>query len=532
MSYAACLARISQLDSLISTVDPTWVVSGRSLVSTAGEGLWSASPFADVLESVSGTTSTATAAITSKMGMGAGDVAAAAAITLVGKIPYHYGASAEQTAAGSGADCSSFIQYIESLVGVNLSRTADAQYKDTQAQAVSKTDLKTGDLLFFGGWNDPSNPPGYAGIQHVAMYIGNGKLVQEGGSNNNVNVANVADFGSHFMYATRPGGYAGATSSTVTTSANAIWPDLQTLRMVSPLASSTLTQAFGPTDETLEPSATVNGVTYAHYHNGLDLAAPLGSSVMAAASGQVTFAGRLTEGGAVVVKIRHDDGYVTWYAHLDPSLQVTVGQRVTAGQTIGKVGMTGVTTGPHLHFGLYNSAGTAVDPAPWAAAGHLPDPAVLIGPKAGDPGALSQTSGTAALARFDAASSRIPYHAEIRAVAIANGLDPSLLAALVYAESSFNPKSVSSCGAMGLTQLMPGTARGLDVTDPYDVQQNLNGGAKYLVEQLRKFGRVDMALAAYNAGPGFVSSLGAVPNGCWGYINTILHKWQSYQVSS
>ena len=94
MSYAACLARISQLDSLISTVDPTWVVSGRSLVSTAGEGLWSASPFADVLESVSGTTSTATAAITSKMGMGAGDVAAAAAITLVGKIPYHYGASA------------------------------------------------------------------------------------------------------------------------------------------------------------------------------------------------------------------------------------------------------------------------------------------------------------------------------------------------------------------------------------------------------------------------------------------------------
>jgi murein DD-endopeptidase MepM/ murein hydrolase activator NlpD len=530
MSYAECVARISQLDSLIGSLDPTWITSARSLVGTAGQGLSSASPFAEVLDSVSATTATATAA-TTRLGIGAGDVAAAAAIRLVGKIPYKFGASADQTAARSGADCSSFIQYIERLVGVNLSRTADAQYKDTQAQAVSRTDLRTGDLLFFGGWNDPSNPPGYAGIQHVAMYIGNGKLVQEGGSSNNVNVANVADFGSHFMYATRPGGYAVASSSTVTTSANAIWPDLNTLRFVSPLARSAMTQAFGPTGETLEPPATVNGVTYLHYHNGIDLAAPLGSSVMAAGSGQVTFAGRLTEGGAVVVKIRHDDGYVTWYAHLDPSLQVAVGQRVTAGQTIGRIGMTGVTTGPHLHFGLYNSAGTAVDPAPWAAAGHLPDPAVLLGPRAGDSGALSQTSGTAALARFDAASSRIPYHAEIRAVAIANGVDPTLLAALVYAESSFNPRSVSSCGAMGLTQLMPNTARGLDVTDPFDVQQNLNGGAKYLVAQLRKFGRVDMALAAYNAGPGLVSNLGVVPNGCWGYVNTILRKWQSYQVS-
>jgi soluble lytic murein transglycosylase-like protein len=194
--------------------------------------------------------------------------------------------------------------------------------------------------------------------------------------------------------------------------------------------------------------------------------------------------------------------------------------------------MTGVTTGPHLHFGLYTSGGTAIDPSTWLSTGHLPDsasPATLIGPSAADPSTLTQVSGSAALARFDAASSRIPYAAQIRSAAVANGIDPSLLAGLVYAESDFDPKSYSSCGASGLCQLMPGTAAGLGVTDIWDVQQNLNGGAKYIAKQLKAFGRVDLALAAYNAGPGTVSSLGKVPDACSGYIAKILAKWQSYQ---
>ncbi len=85
----------------------------------------------------------------------------------------------------------------------------------------------------------------------------------------------------------------------------------------SPLPSGTISQAFGPSTESLEPSATVNGVTYAHYHNGIDMAAPLGSTVRAAGAGLVTYAGRQSD-GAVVVKVRHDDGYVSLYAHLDP----------------------------------------------------------------------------------------------------------------------------------------------------------------------------------------------------------------------
>jgi hypothetical protein len=322
-----------------------------------------------------------------------------------------------------------------------------------------------------------------------------------------------------------------ASTGSTATAAGSVLASVASLAFTSPLPSGRLTQAFGPTDETLEPSATVNGVTYAHYHNGIDIGAPLGSSVYAAASGTVIMAGPQSD-GAIVVKIQHDDGHVTLYGHLDPSLPVVVGQRVNGGQMIGKVGMTGVTTGPHLHFGLYTSGGTAVDPAPWLAAGHLPDPPTLMGPNPADPHAMAQVSGSVALARFDAASSRIPYAAQIRSAAVANGIDPSLLAALVSAESNFHPDAVSSCGAQGLCQLMPGTAAGLGVTDSFNVQQNLDGGAKYIARQLQNFGRVDMALAAYNAGPGYVSRLGSVPNACLSYIGRILDKWVSYQEPS
>jgi soluble lytic murein transglycosylase-like protein len=90
------------------------------------------------------------------------------------------------------------------------------------------------------------------------------------------------------------------------------------------------------------------------------------------------------------------------------------------------------------------------------------------------------------------------------------GVDPRLLAALVWTESGFSPTAVSHAGAIGLAQLMPGTARGLGV-DPYDAWQNLVGGATYLRIQLDRFGQVDLALAAYNAGPGRVVD-GRVPS--------------------
>jgi soluble lytic murein transglycosylase-like protein len=106
----------------------------------------------------------------------------------------------------------------------------------------------------------------------------------------------------------------------------------------------------------------------------------------------------------------------------------------------------------------------------------------------------------------------VPYGAEITAAARKHGLDPALLAGLVRQESNFDPTAGSPAGARGLTQLMPGTAAGLGVTDVTDPVQALDGGARYLKQQLDAFGGdVTKALAAYNAGPGAVERYGGVP---------------------
>ena len=91
-------------------------------------------------------------------------------------------------------------------------------------------------------------------------------------------------------------------------------------------------------------------------------------------------------------------------------------------------------------------------------------------------------------------------------------LEPSLIKAVIEAESDYDPLAISPKGAMGLMQLMPETAEMLGVDSPFDPEQNIEGGSKYLSELLEIFqGRIDLALAAYNAGPTLVGSLKRIP---------------------
>jgi hypothetical protein len=95
-----------------------------------------------------------------------------------------------------------------------------------------------------------------------------------------------------------------------------------------------------------------------------------------------------------------------------------------------------------------------------------------------------------------------PYDATISRVARLHNLDEAIVHAVIATESAFGPAAVSSAGAIGLMQLMPGTARELGV-NPWIPEQNIDGGVRYLSSLIRMFGSLDLALVAYNGGPGF-----------------------------
>ena len=105
----------------------------------------------------------------------------------------------------------------------------------------------------------------------------------------------------------------------------------------------------------------------------------------------------------------------------------------------------------------------------------------------------------------------VPHGPLIAVTARRYGLPVALFTALVWQESGFNERARSKAGARGLTQLMPGTARQLGVRRVYDPAQNLDGGARYLREQLLRFRSKRLALAAYNAGPGAVAKHRGIP---------------------
>jgi soluble lytic murein transglycosylase-like protein len=100
----------------------------------------------------------------------------------------------------------------------------------------------------------------------------------------------------------------------------------------------------------------------------------------------------------------------------------------------------------------------------------------------------------------------------VQKISVEHGLDPDLVDALVRVESGYNPRAVSKKGAMGLMQLMPETARRLRVRDPFDPEQNVDGGVREFARLIARYsGSLDLALAAYNAGEGAVARYGGIP---------------------
>ena len=130
---------------------------------------------------------------------------------------------------------------------------------------------------------------------------------------------------------------------------------------------------------------------------------------------------------------------------------------------------------------------------------------------------------------------RAQYEPLILEAAAAQGLDPDLVKAVAHIESGFNSMARSPAGAMGIMQLMPGTADLVDVRNAYDPGDNIAGGCRYLKQMLTRFkGDVTLALAAYNAGPENVDKYGGVPpfQETRDYVNAVSRQHRVYTAES
>lgn len=160
--------------------------------------------------------------------------------------------------------------------------------------------------------------------------------------------------------------------------------------------------------------------------------------------------------------------------------------------------------------------------------GDLPDTAAAADPRVA--GRASNVASEVAEALADERSRR--YETTIRSAARLYQLPESLLRAVIHTESNYNPNAVSRTNAMGLTQLMPSTARFLGVGQPFEPQQNIYGGAKFLRLLANRFGGdMVLVLAGYFSGAGAVQKYGGVPPhpGVRGYVKAVLRRFYAYE---
>jgi hypothetical protein len=133
--------------------------------------------------------------------------------------------------------------------------------------------------------------------------------------------------------------------------------------------------------------------------------------------------------------------------------------------------------------------------------------------RAGAAGAAAPAAGWNAITgtAYRSAAGAVPYADLFTSASRKYGVPAALLSAVAHQESGYDPRAVSPAGAQGLMQLMPGTAKGLGVSDPFDPAQSVDGAARMLRDLSRRFGSTELALAAYNAGPGAVLKYDGIP---------------------
>ncbi|MCL4151092.1 UNVERIFIED_CONTAM: hypothetical protein GTU68_031876 [Idotea baltica] len=122
------------------------------------------------------------------------------------------------------------------------------------------------------------------------------------------------------------------------------------------------------------------------------------------------------------------------------------------------------------------------------------------------------------------------YDSKIFELAVKHNVSASLVKAVIAKESCFNPKARSHVGAIGLMQLMPATAKWLKVKQPQNPDQNLAAGVRYLAQLKKRFGSNELALAAYNAGPGNVDRYNGIPPFAetQNYVHDVMYFYRGY----
>lgn len=144
-------------------------------------------------------------------------------------------------------------------------------------------------------------------------------------------------------------------------------------------------------------------------------------------------------------------------------------------------------------------------------------------------GDIPSTYNPSTAATPSRSANRNAYDHLILASAMRHGVDPALIKAIIHTESAFNPNARSPVGAMGLMQLMPGTARDMGVGNPWDPAQNIEGGTKYIAWLQRQFKNRDFVVASYNAGLGNVRKYGGIPpfRETQNYVKSVNNRYSS-----